>query len=50
VPFKVEGNKVMTKKNGMWELKQTCKSHANAIEAMRLLYATEKNPNFKPKG
>jgi hypothetical protein len=50
MPYKVQDNQVFTKKSGKWELKRTCKNHASAVEAMRLLYAIEKNPNFKAKG
>jgi len=49
MPYKVEGNKVLHEKNGKWEVKQTCGSHEAAIRAMRLLYAIEKNPDFKPR-
>ena len=41
MPYKVVGKKVMHKKGGVWKVKQTCKSNANAKKAMRLLYGIE---------
>jgi hypothetical protein len=49
MPYKVEGNNVLHQKNGEWVVKQKAKSHAAALRAMRLLYAIEKDSNFKPK-
>lgn len=42
MPYRVEGNKVMHEKDGKWSVKQTCKDHAAAVRAMRLLYGIEK--------
>jgi hypothetical protein len=42
MPYKIVGNKVMHKKGGRWSVKQTCKSHANAIKALGLLEGLEK--------
>jgi len=47
MPYRCDGNKLMHKKDGKWTLKQTTKSHANCVKAMGLLYAVEKNPNYK---
>jgi len=41
MPYKIIGNKVMHKKGGKWTVKQTCKSHANAVKAVRLLQGIE---------
>jgi len=49
MPYKVEGNQVLHKKEGEWKVKQTCKSHDAAIRAMRLLYAIEKDSGFTPR-
>jgi hypothetical protein len=37
MPYKVSGNKVLVNKGGKWITKQTCKSHAAAEAAVRLL-------------
>ena len=41
MPYKIEGNKVLHFKDGKWSVKQVCKSHANAVKALRLLQAVE---------
>lgn len=47
MPYKIEGNKVLHLKNGKWSVKQTCSSHQNAMEAMRLLNALDHG--YEPK-
>jgi len=49
MPYKCEGSNLMHEKNGAWAVKQHCKDHASCLRAMRLLYAIEKNPDFKPR-
>ncbi len=41
MPYRVSGNKVLHKKGGKWKVKQTCKSHAAAFAALRLLRGIE---------
>jgi hypothetical protein len=41
MPYKVSGNKVMHKKGLKWSVKQTCRSHAAAVDAMQLLQGIE---------
>ena len=41
MPYKIVGNKIYHKKGGKWKVKQTCKSHANAVKALRLLQGLE---------
>lgn len=41
MPYKVEGKKLLHFKNGHWSVKQTAKSHDNAIKAMHLLEGVE---------
>ncbi len=41
MPYKIVGNKIMHKKGGKWKLKQTCKSHSNAVKALGLLQGLE---------
>jgi hypothetical protein len=41
MPYKREGNKVLHFKDGKWSVKQVCKSAANAVATIRLLYAKE---------
>jgi hypothetical protein len=41
MPYKIVGNKVMHKKGDKWTVKQTCKSHENAVKAVRLLQGVE---------
>ena len=48
MPYKVIGNKVYHKKGGKWSVKQTCKSHSNAMAAMRLLRGVE-GGEWKPR-
>lgn len=48
MPYKVIGNKVYHKKGGTWSVKQTAKSHANALAAMHLLQGVEHG--WKPTG
>lgn len=49
MPYKLVGNTIYHMKNGKWSVKQRAKNLKNAKAAMRLLYAIEKDPNFKPK-
>lgn len=41
MPYRIEGTKVLHFKDGEWSVKQTCTSHENAVEAMRLLEGVE---------
>lgn len=49
MPYKVDGSKVMHQVGGKWKVKQTCKSHASAESAMRLLNAVG-HSSWKPTG
>ena len=49
MPYRVVGRNLEHEKDGKWSVKQRCKSHENALAAMRLLQAKEHNPNFKEK-
>ena len=48
MPYKIIGNTVYHMKDGKWSVKQHATSHANAVEAMRLLNAVEHG--WKPTG
>lgn len=48
MPYKVIGRKVYHLKDGKWSVKQTAKSHANAVAAMRFLYGLEDDKNKRP--
>jgi Zn/Cd-binding protein ZinT len=41
MPYKVQGKNLMHFKQGRWTVKQVCKSHDNAIGAMKLLQMKE---------
>ena len=41
MPYKVLGKNVLHKKGNKWSIKQTAKSHDNAIKAMHLLQGIE---------
>jgi hypothetical protein len=41
MPYKVLGPDLYHKKDGKWKIKQHCKSHENALSAMKLLNAKE---------
>jgi hypothetical protein len=45
MPYKVIGKRVYHLKGGRWGLKQTAKSHANAIRTVRLLYGLKHGMN-----
>ena len=47
MPYKVVGKKLMHKLGKTWTLKQTAKSHDNAVKAMHLLQGIEHG--LKPK-
>ncbi len=51
MPYKIaeDGMTIMHKKGGKWSVKQKATSHANAVKAMGLLYALEKNPQMERK-
>lgn len=48
MPYKVSGNRVLHQKGGKWSVKQTCKSHNNAVAALKLL--NMKEAGVAPKG
>lgn len=48
MPYKIEGNKVLHKKNGKWSVKQTCKDPEAAEKAVNLLQGVEHG--WKPTG
>jgi len=41
MPYKIKGSKILHKKGGKWSVKQTCKSHENAVRALGLLQGLE---------
>jgi hypothetical protein len=47
MPYKIDGNQILHKKGGKWSVKQTCKSHKNAIKALGLLEGLESG-SIKP--
>ncbi len=50
MPYKIIGNKVMHQKGGHWSTKQTCKTHANAVKAVRLLQGVEHGMKVRKRG
>lgn len=47
MPYRCKDNVLQHKVNNEWKTKQTCKSHENCVKAMGLLFALEKNPDYK---
>jgi len=47
MPYKIEGSKVLHMVGGKWKVKQTCKSHAAAESAVRLLHGVEHGMKVK---
>lgn len=49
MPYKVIGKKLYHYKSGKWSIKQTAKTHDNAIRAMHLLYGIEHEMKVRTK-
>jgi hypothetical protein len=47
MPYKRKGNVIYHFKDGVWKIKQRCKSVAAAIKALRLLHGIESG-DWKP--
>lgn len=47
MPWKIRnGDEIWSKSGGTWHLKQKCKNHAAAVNALQLLQGIEHNPKF----
>lgn len=49
MPYKIEGKKVMHKKEGKWSVKQTATSRENAVKTVNLLRGIEHGIKVRSK-